>query len=138
MYGLTLERSLEAVWIWRVTVHPRIRLFLWKVAWDRLPTLSLLIKRGIELPAACLVCGLEDETTEHALIYCPRACLIWRMAGYPPWGVSYGSWPSPFPDAICQSSSEGSKWGDKLAYIAYQIWLSNNSLIFEDGVVPAC
>lgn len=86
---------------------PRIRLFLWKVAWNRLPTWVLLSNRGMDIVVDCLICGLEEKFTEHAILFCPRIRLIWRMAGGQLWQVSTGSWPSPFLDAIFRSSTKG-------------------------------
>lgn len=69
-------------WIWRLGVHPRVSLFLWKVAWRRLPTRSFLISRGLYMPSVYLVCGEEGEMLEHVLFLCPRALLVWRLVGF--------------------------------------------------------
>lgn len=37
--------------------------------------------QGMELPASYPLCGLDDESTENALLCCPRIRLIWRMVG---------------------------------------------------------
>ncbi|XP_073109545.1 uncharacterized protein [Elaeis guineensis] len=131
MYKLVSERKIKTTWIWRAAIHPRIKLFLWKVAWGRLSTRSLLRDRGMELSIIYPSCGMEDETMEYALLRCPRVCLNWRMAGGPYRGVSSGSCLSSFFGVICHGSTR------RLAYIAYQIWLSRNSLIFDAEIVPA-
>lgn len=48
---------------------PQDQVIAWKVAWDSLPTRVLLRKRDLEiLLVAYSVCGLEDVSTEHALL----------------------------------------------------------------------
>ena len=73
-------RRIDAAWIWRVEIHPKVRLFLWKIAWDRLPTCTLLKDREMDIPPNCPIYGLE-ESTKHALLHCPKVDLIWRMVG---------------------------------------------------------
>lgn len=75
-----LERRIQVAWILKVVAYPRIRLFLWKVAWNRLPIHVLLRNKGMDILMACPICRLEDESTEHALLQCPKMRLIWRMA----------------------------------------------------------
>lgn len=70
-------------WIWKVTVHPRMLFFLWKVSWNCLPTRVLLRDRDMDLPVFGLICNLKDGSTKYALLHCARARLIWRMVSSP-------------------------------------------------------
>lgn len=121
MYRSLLERRIDDAWIWKMAVHPKMRLFIWKVAWDRISTCSLLGGRGMEIFTSCLIYGLEDETTEHTILSCPRVRLIWRSIGGHPWKLSHSPWHESFLEIICQSSVEerASTWRATLAYIAY-------------------
>lgn len=47
-----------------MATHLGMKLFLWKVAWYRLPTHALLRDKGMELPASSPIYGLDDEYTE--------------------------------------------------------------------------
>lgn len=71
---------LDIAWIWRIGVHLKINMFLWKLAWGHLPTKSILNDRGVPLPSACPYCEYEQETVDHAIFWYPRAAWIWRMA----------------------------------------------------------
>nr|XP_010924343.1 uncharacterized protein LOC105047223 [Elaeis guineensis] len=84
----------------------------------------------MEILPDCSNCGLEEESTEHVLLRCRRAKLIWRMAGSQPWGASTGPWLPSFLEAIQRSAGDGPSEACQLVYIAYQIWLSLNNLIF--------
>ncbi|XP_038986510.1 uncharacterized protein LOC120112008 [Phoenix dactylifera] len=46
-------RRIEGGWIWRMQIHPRVALFIWKVAWGCLPTRSMLVRRGMWVPQGC-------------------------------------------------------------------------------------
>ena len=35
-------RQIDGAWIWRLGAHPRVCLFIWKVAWSQLPNRALL------------------------------------------------------------------------------------------------
>lgn len=133
-----LDRRFQATWIWKAAIYPKIRL-LWKAAWDRLSTPVLLKNRGMEIPVAYPVCELEDESIEHSLLRYPTTRLIWRMASDRPWRANTGPWPISFLDMIRRSSAEGpigTREG-RMAYVAYQIWQSRNSLMFEAEIVLA-
>ncbi|XP_038972451.1 uncharacterized protein LOC120104769 [Phoenix dactylifera] len=71
-------RQIEGGWIWRMRTHLRVSLFIWKVAWDCLPTRSLLARRGMRITQGCEVCIDTEETIDHVLLQCPRAREIWR------------------------------------------------------------
>ncbi|XP_038988602.1 uncharacterized protein LOC120112787 [Phoenix dactylifera] len=76
------EPGQDYAWIWRSGLHPRAALFLWKVAWDRLPTRAMLSRRGWGIPAECGTCSVE-ESTDHVLFQCTWARSAWLWAGFP-------------------------------------------------------
>lgn len=104
-----------------MATHPMIRLFLWKVTWDRLLIHVLLRNRGMDISTACPICGLEEEFTEYTLLCCSRTRLIWRIMSGQLWRASIGSWLSPFLDMICKSFAKGSTdtWRDRMAYVTF-------------------
>lgn len=55
------DRRIEAAWIWRVAAHPRVKLFLWMVVWDRLLICMHLRNMGMEILIVCLIYRMEDE-----------------------------------------------------------------------------
>lgn len=69
-------------------------------AWDHLPTRTLLKCRGIDLSVSCPICNLEDRSTEHAILSCPRMKLIWRLAGRLPWNKDDGPRSCSFLDLL--------------------------------------
>lgn len=67
------SQSMDLAWIWHLSIHPRVRLFIWKLAWNVLPTCSLLSRRGMSISPMCPVCGIEEETMDHAIFLCDLA-----------------------------------------------------------------
>lgn len=80
MYYDTLTRRFDVAWIWRIGIHSRVDIFLWKLAWGHHPTMSVLRNKGLHLPVEC-PWHKEEETVDHALACYPRATRIWMMAG---------------------------------------------------------
>ncbi|KAB1219818.1 hypothetical protein CJ030_MR3G009460 [Morella rubra] len=67
-------------------LQDRLKLLIWKVAWDILPCRSNL-NRTLDLGvsnASCVFCELEEESLVHLFFYCPQAVLSWRES---PWGL---------------------------------------------------
>ncbi|KAK1321770.1 hypothetical protein QJS10_CPA03g01342 [Acorus calamus] len=64
---LTLPGSDSRFWkfVWRLPILPRMKTFLWKLIWNRLPTRTLLSSRGVYIELACPICVEADETAQH-------------------------------------------------------------------------
>jgi hypothetical protein len=68
--------------LWRVKVQPKVHVFGWKVANDCLATQANRRNRALVDSAVCTIYGMEEETSHHALIRCPRAvALRYEMRG---------------------------------------------------------
>ncbi|XP_038985495.1 uncharacterized protein LOC120111708 [Phoenix dactylifera] len=119
------ESGQDYTWIWRSGLHPRAALFLWKVAWDRLPTRAVLSRHGWGIPAECGTCSVE-ESVDHVLFQCTWARSAWLWAGFPQ-GVWCGrlqflrmmqQWLAR--PQICQEDI-------RATCTAHQIWLARNA-----------
>lgn len=55
--------------IWSLSI-PKAALLLWRVRWNRLPTLDCLERWGMGTNDFCLLCGDEKETLEHMFFNC--------------------------------------------------------------------
>lgn len=63
--------------VWRLNTVPKVRLFVWKVFHNILPTRFLLASRGILQSSSCCMCGYQMETCDHALFGCPFSKAVW-------------------------------------------------------------
>ncbi|XP_008779102.1 uncharacterized protein LOC103698828 [Phoenix dactylifera] len=118
------EPRLDCVWIWRFGFHPKMALFLWKVALECLPTILVLSRRGPSIHPLCSDSQVE-ETVDHILFQCERARGVWRLAELPPesWGQL-----GPFLQVV-------RRWADApqtqlvaigATFTVYHIWLARN------------
>ncbi|XP_038973167.1 uncharacterized protein LOC120105106 [Phoenix dactylifera] len=124
------EPGPDCAWIWRLELHPRVALFLWKVVWDRLPTRAVLGGRGMRIPLVYGDCRVA-ETVDHALFRCTWARSTWRLAGVP-----HEVWRCRdlFLQAMCQGSEspELRQEAVRVSCTAYQIWLARNTRTFGE------
>jgi len=63
--------------IWSLSVPNLVKVFLWKVGHNILPTMANLYKRRVVEEPLCPCCKLEEETITHALWTCPAARDVW-------------------------------------------------------------
>lgn len=74
--------------LWRLKVHARLRLLLWKLAWNLLPTrarIAAAIFQQVPDGASCFLCNEGVDSASHLFLSCPVSCIIWRES---PWQVS--------------------------------------------------
>jgi len=120
------------VWkrMWSMEVPQVVKIFLWRVFNNALPTRANLFKRKVVEVCKCSICGSDDETTSHAIWSCPSTRDVW------------GGGSSPFEKCV----SEGYNFMQVfeycmgrykqeelslLAVVSRCIWLRRNKFIFE-------
>jgi hypothetical protein len=69
--------------LWRLKIHERLKLLLWKIAWDILPTRFFLSKKWDIEESSCPFCSSQPETSEHLFFGCPFAVITWSLSPWP-------------------------------------------------------
>ncbi|XP_071718293.1 uncharacterized protein [Rutidosis leptorrhynchoides] len=60
-------------------VPKKMEVFVWRARKERLPVLSELDKRGVDVHSTlCPLCGNEIESVNHALLSCEHVRIIWK------------------------------------------------------------
>ncbi|KAK9992542.1 hypothetical protein SO802_027527 [Lithocarpus litseifolius] len=69
----------EAQWkgLWKIKTTKRIRIFLWRMATNSLPTKDILNQRFETFNPSCVLCGNELESICHLFFTCPIAKAVW-------------------------------------------------------------
>lgn len=95
---------------------------------------AFLIARGLHLPPSCPACKADSETLVHVMFLCPRACQVWRIAGFDGLIMHAVVLVDTFLELLWLSIAHSPS--TFLAYIAYHIWLTWNAIIFSSYRCP--
>ena len=68
--------------LWTLNIPEKIKIFLWRVARNLLPTAENLWRKKILSTPICRLCNKEVETITHSLLYCKNSHKIWRQAPF--------------------------------------------------------
>jgi hypothetical protein len=75
----TTAESKSWTTMWKVKVPSKIRVFLWRLAKQSLPTSDLLHHRNMSTTSTCVLCGAADSW-RHSLIECRMARCVWALS----------------------------------------------------------
>lgn len=64
--------------IWKAKIPLEVRIFLWMIYHDRIPSAEQLARRNWQGDLGCKLCG-EIETSEHIMFRCPLARFVWGV-----------------------------------------------------------
>lgn len=71
--------------LWAMSIPPKIRLFWWKDVHNFIPTGSNLHQHHVPVPDWCPLCRFQEDTTSHALFFCPIIKSSWKECEY--WSI---------------------------------------------------
>lgn len=80
-YGLA-ESVPEFEWLWKIHAPSNVKVFIWKVFWNRIQTKDNLLKRGIihsSSDSKCPFCNVLEESTSHLLFGCSFSYKVWQL-----------------------------------------------------------
>jgi hypothetical protein len=66
--------------LWKLKLHHRLRLFLWKMIWDIIPT-KIRISSSIHnstMDTSCSLCSFPTDSILHLFFSCPIARVVWK------------------------------------------------------------
>ncbi|XP_071691449.1 uncharacterized protein [Rutidosis leptorrhynchoides] len=118
-------------------VPKKVEIFVWRTKRRRLPVLSKLDKRGIDLHSVrCPLCDDGIETVEHTLILCKDTIDLWnRVCKW--WGMNNNTNLS-ISEAFCgnsplHSTTLGAKIWQAVKWVCgYLIWKNRNQKVFNN------
>ncbi|XP_071714216.1 uncharacterized protein [Rutidosis leptorrhynchoides] len=119
-------------------VPKKMEVFVWRARKNRLPVLTELDKRGVDLNSVrCPLCDGDIESVSHSLILCKHTYDIWcKILEWWGWGRSKS--PSVqveelFCDTSCASSDIGKNiWQAVVWSCSYLIWKNRNQKVFSN------
>jgi hypothetical protein len=120
------------VWnsLWNLPIPNSVKVFMWRACNDILPTRLNLLKRRVIDDGRCPWCNFEEETTAHAIWFCPAAKDVWNADHSIFHKCAFVD--QSFLDIFQQGLNRFDRFEMALfAAIAKKIWIRRNSMIFE-------
>ncbi|KAL8511876.1 hypothetical protein ACS0TY_018349 [Phlomoides rotata] len=124
--------------IWNKLVPSKVRVYAWRVLWERIPTISELQRRGI-LPqnanSNCIFCKSQVETVRHVIFECDFTYAVWMQCSR--WmGVDTILSSSPSINLLHFRENCSEKNGKEFAVcvwlcVIWAIWKMRNASIFR-------
>lgn len=69
----------RAIWnrVWKAVVPQKMKITAWRIVTGTLPSQQCKSYRHVATHSTCRLCGVEEETTFHALTTCSQARMLW-------------------------------------------------------------
>ncbi|CAN1148289.1 Putative ribonuclease H protein At1g65750 [Linum perenne] len=119
--------------LWSLSVPPRIKNFIWRLAREVIPTRAALRRRHIAVPAGCGVCGSNSEDYNHLFFDCPFAIDCWDQEELLTWIGTVKS-GAPQSNARLQrlllDAQTDSR--DKACVVIWGIWNERNMRVWKN------
>lgn len=128
-YGLpNLVFEFNWLKIWNLSVPPKVKIFVWRMLQNCLPTLENLRSRFVEVYPICSVCHNHLESAEHALFFCSFAQSCWNSVK-----VDVVSSPDLSVRSIMKEffETKSSKEMEIICSVVWQIWDHRNNVVWN-------
>jgi hypothetical protein len=73
------ERHKEWKQLWKMNLPSKIKKICCRLALNAIPIASVLKHRNIIESDVCQLCGAENNTWDHALLYCTMSRCVWAQ-----------------------------------------------------------
>lgn len=115
--------------LWKLHCPPKLKIFLWQILNETLPTATLLNSKYILPPPYCSLCGELDDTT-HCFLSCPLFTTLRHRISWINWAqLDFRQFFSKHIDCGHQS------WSVKALFVFWHIWIARNNAIFRNTTI---
>ena len=131
--------------LWKLNLNDRLKLFLWKIAWDIVPSKCRFnaVFSISQANQVCPLCDVEEDSLSHLFFRCFFVRITWRLS---PWPLDSLKWAAlSLPEWIKGILSPHSTFGipdvDSNLFQIYAavlcdvMWFSRNQAVHK-GVIP--
>ncbi|BAS93429.1 Os05g0331700 [Oryza sativa Japonica Group] len=120
--------------VWKADVQPKVKIFAWKLAHDRLPTWENKRKRRIQPVGICPICGVKEENGFHATVECTMARSLreairefWALPPERKFAMTGPDWLLVLLDSLNSSDKA------RVLYLLWRAWFLRNDMIHGKG-----
>jgi hypothetical protein len=150
-YKLLLNQSQlpekSNIWkeIWNIDGLPKINIFGWKLAHNKLLTGENMLKRGIMGPFRCALCKQDSESSTHLFLDCNFSKqvlqmvyseLMHKIAWPSTCRVMIGKWSKVYKGSFSNKPTFLRVWKASIKFVCWKIWLARNKVIFKNKMSP--
>ena len=128
----------KLIWrkLWRLNLHPKIKIFAWRACINSLPTMEAINHRGISHSMICPVCKNEAKSIDHALLDSVFSSSVWNLWLEKPLS-SHGIKLSFLDSSIFVLSHATLQISELFFTFAWTIWFNRNKVAHEGcGLTP--
>ncbi|KAL5758152.1 hypothetical protein ACOSP7_020763 [Xanthoceras sorbifolium] len=122
--------------LWLLNLPAKVRLFLWRLCHDWLPSAGSFVRRHISMAEHCHLCMGGVESIVHACWGCPLLRVVRKsrpsFAALP---IDFHGSPLDFL-SLCRSSFSHPDF-DSFCVILWRSWFRRNSALFSGKLLPA-
>ncbi|GLT29227.1 hypothetical protein SLA2020_041070 [Shorea laevis] len=126
-------------WIWKLQCIEKIKLFVWLLCKNRVPTNSVRFERHFATTPICPRCEQSPETPLHLLRDCYHSCLFWEIASVLPtdfFMLGLNEWLRKNAQVSMTSGASCHNWSTFFLSAIWVIWKHRNALIFDKKRTP--
>ena len=138
--GDPVDRSF--VFLWKLKIPPKPKIFTWRIIEDRLPTKLNLRGRQVEITdPMCLLCNNSEEDAAHLFFNCSKVLPLWWESLS--WVKSVGAFPKEPKYHFMQHTirnatrSKDMRWSCWWIALTRTIWQHRNKLVFDNQTFNA-
>jgi hypothetical protein len=120
--------------IWKAHVPPKVKVFGWKLATDTLGVQAHRCKRNMDQIPTCQICGMELETSHHAMVNCTKAKALrqcirkeWNLPDEHRFRYTGHDW------MLVLLSQVNEQMRAKFLLLWWRTWHLRNNVILDDG-----
>ncbi|XP_074300282.1 uncharacterized protein LOC141631521 [Silene latifolia] len=123
--------------IWKLPCQPHIKLFLWKIVNQILPTADVLIRRGMNVSPTCCFCHLDSESLSHLFRDCDIVKRLWLASilgiRIEPASnnIPFLTWVQKCFIYLFKSDIQGIWQAMRFSLTLFAIWKHRNNVIFR-------
>lgn len=116
--------------LWGLRISNKIKIHVWRMIFDALPTCLNLVGRKVKLDTQCLRCSHFEESNAHLFWCCKYARKVWKQSGI--WHILRGFPCGSIGDLFCWVVDQGTLMEFNLfVVICWSLWFSRNQLVFQ-------
>jgi len=117
--------------LWHLSIPPKLRIFMWSICHNAIPTRENLYKRKLLPDPICSLCNTCPETTEHLFLLCKWTKNIWKD---PRLNLTCNPNSITWIDKWLMENFAGTRdlpEKELVATVLWFVWKARNNLIFR-------